>query len=139
MTTTYRTVRSWSDLRQFGIDCLTGEACAYSMRLLCDVDARGEKLLAQFFGNVTLNADHWNSGSEEYPATKSVMLPREIFVPLAAFCLLQTGKAVVCEIDGVVFETDVRPHESHNARVYMRPTQPSREGRNVHQFTGRSE
>jgi hypothetical protein len=44
------TVRDWNDLRSFGINALTGEACAVGKRLLCDVNDQGRKLLCSIFG-----------------------------------------------------------------------------------------
>jgi len=37
-------------LRELGIEILTGEACAYSMRLLCDLNEDGVKLINNTFG-----------------------------------------------------------------------------------------
>ena len=37
-------------VEEFGIGILTGEACAYSMRLLCDVNVDGVKLINKAFG-----------------------------------------------------------------------------------------
>lgn len=38
-----KTVRSWNDLRPYGIDLLTGEACGMMYRYLCDVTEQGKK------------------------------------------------------------------------------------------------
>jgi hypothetical protein len=43
------TYRNWEDLQKEGIELLTGEACGYMMRLLCDVNARGMELLCRLF------------------------------------------------------------------------------------------
>ena len=37
-------------LRELGIELLTGEACAYSMRLLCDLNEDGMMLINKAFG-----------------------------------------------------------------------------------------
>jgi len=41
---------SWRDLAKYGIGSLTGEACAYSMRLLCDLNEDGVKLIQDMLG-----------------------------------------------------------------------------------------
>jgi hypothetical protein len=41
---------NFSGLSAIGIEPLTGEACAYSMRVLCDLNEDGCKLIADFFG-----------------------------------------------------------------------------------------
>ena len=46
-----KTISSWDDLKAYGIDPLTAEACGLGYRLLCDLTAEGKKILE-------LNADH---------------------------------------------------------------------------------
>lgn len=41
---------NWKELEKYGIFMLTGEACAYGMRVLCDVNAQGWRILKQYFG-----------------------------------------------------------------------------------------
>jgi hypothetical protein len=36
-----KTITCWNDLREFGIDPLTGEACGLGYRILFDLDERG--------------------------------------------------------------------------------------------------
>lgn len=88
-----REIQCFRDLEQFGIDALTGEACGYAMRLLCDVTAEGKRLIELYLGGtiVVREGTNWNGGSEADPHVGSVLLPREGFVgPFGAFCLLQT-------------------------------------------------
>lgn len=94
-----KSVDCWNDLRQFGIDMLTGEACAFGMRLLCDVSEKGAKTIREFFGlpyNAPLG-ENWNSGrnSVEGEHVGSVMIPYELRSQLAVFCLLCDGAAAV--------------------------------------------
>ena len=85
-----KTVNNWNDLSEFGINYLTGEACAYSMRLLCDVNEEGKRTLEAFFGGTVTIAEgsNWNSEVNGSEAIGSVLLSRGIFEDLAAFCLL---------------------------------------------------
>lgn len=81
-------------LTQFGVNPLTGEACAHNLRILCDLSTSGVTLLTQFLGVNTLThalTPNWNSRVGERPAVASVMLPRETLRPLLVFALLQQG------------------------------------------------
>lgn len=90
-----KAIRSWRDLEDFGIDALTGEACGYAMRLLCDVTESGKALIESFFGGrIELTpGGNWNRGSDDDPHVGSVLLPRSILRDLAAFCLLRDAPA----------------------------------------------
>ena len=93
-----KTLTCWNDLREFGIDGLTGEACTYSLRLLCDVNHRGAEILCELFGLPpgTKLAENWNSGSgNKSPSIGSVMLPYSLFIDVAAFCLFVDGATTV--------------------------------------------
>lgn len=82
---------SWHDLRQFGINFLTGESCGIGMRALCDLTRDGKELIEEFFGGnlVCQDQTEWNSG------VSSILLPRGIFTELAAFCLLKKYDVVM--------------------------------------------
>ncbi len=78
---------SWSDFKEYGINFLTGEACGYSMRLLCDLSRPGEELIATFLGlpSATTFNPNWNSMVGDAPAVASIMLPHGLFKDLARF------------------------------------------------------
>jgi hypothetical protein len=108
-----QTIRNWNDLEKFGIVPLTGEACGLSMRLLCDITARGKRILQTLFGlqdlAVTLTLrPAWNgsvirlTGGEapEEKATHSVMLPADLLRTLAVFCLVDAGCEEIYLADG---------------------------------------
>lgn len=78
-----RSLSSWDDLRPYGIILLTSEACGLGMRLLFDLTADGRKIVEQFLG-ADISSAPWNGP----PAKASIMLPPEMYVPLAVFCLL---------------------------------------------------
>lgn len=101
-----RYVRDWNDLHPYGINFLTGEACAVGKRLLCDVNDQGRKLLCSIFGlplNTTFS-ENWNGSVNCDPAAGSILLPRHLFGFLGAMIFLQTGCrcAVVLENGTVV-------------------------------------
>jgi hypothetical protein len=113
MTTTknFRPVTSFANLEQFGISALTGEACAFGMRTLCDVNEEGKQLLSEFFGISELTlCPNWNTLVDGAPAIGSVLLVRELLNPLARFAFFRLGAlAVVCqqfEVQGI-FDTDL--------------------------------
>ena len=49
-------ITCWDDLRPFGIDVLTGEACGLSYRLLCDVTERGKQTIQKALGIANLGS-----------------------------------------------------------------------------------
>src|SRR5437868_5108275 len=87
-----RSITCFNDLRPYGIDALTGEACGLGFRILCDVSEKGRQILAKAFGipSLTLPAS-WNPGSKDDPHTGSIMLAQEMLVPIAIFALLEGG------------------------------------------------
>lgn len=160
-----RTINSWNDLEAFGIVALTGEACGYAMRLLCDVTEGGKLLVERFLGgNVTIRpGSNWNGGSKDDPHVGSVLLSRGVFTDLAAFCLLRNGGrgSVAAREDGTVLEWDERElhgfqdgtldedkrseiRETYERaygikRYYRRSTDPGTGDRNQHMMSGRTE
>jgi len=85
-------INSWDDLRPFGIDLLTGEACGLSYRLLCDVTQKGKQTIQKALGVANLELpDNWNRGDPQDPHVGSIMLVPELFIPLAIFALLDHG------------------------------------------------
>jgi hypothetical protein len=82
------------------------------MRLLCDLSARGEKIVRECLGlppRLSL-APNWNGGPEGDPSSASILLPREMFRPLAVFCLLDDGavRVFVTRTNGIygIFPAD---------------------------------
>lgn len=87
-----------NDLQKYGINPLTGEACAYSMRTLCDLSEKGVDLLREFLGlMVVLNPQtqfpkNWNSKVGDDPAVASFMLPNGMYGDLCKFILFHVEK-----------------------------------------------
>lgn len=148
-----KTLRDWNGLREFGINCLTGEACAMSARLLCDVTEDGRKAVCEFLGLPlnTVFAENWNSGS-----VGSVFLPYSIFNALGAFLLLtRCGCDEVFEVPNGLAGMEPRDLElldgessldfirriyhGEIGRRYYFGSGPRRGASNVHAATGRSQ
>ncbi len=151
-----KTISNWHDLRPYGVDLLTGEACAFGMRYLCDVSERGAKIVRDLFGLPpgTPLSENWNSGQGNPTGRSvgSVMLPNECFGQLAVFCLFDAGATtVVVRTDGLIeawLPGDEEDEEAIRymdhlrrfkkiARSYRTPSGPSVGSRMEHQFTGR--
>lgn len=81
------TIDSWGDLRPLGINCLTGESCAYALRVLCDLNEDGAALIREYLG-VAMLAHNWNSTVNDKPAVASVMLHRESLFQVGEFALM---------------------------------------------------
>lgn len=85
-------INCWDDLRPFGIDLLTGEACGLSYRLLCDVTVKGKQTIEKALGVTSLGLpEGWNRGDPHDPHVGSIMLVPELFIPLGIFTLLEHG------------------------------------------------
>lgn len=153
-------IHTWNDLQRYGINSLTGEACSYSQRLLCDLNEKGVDLVREYFGlMIVLNpqvqfARNWNTQVNGSPAIASIMLPRGIFGDLAKFILFHIEKCdMACwrqdngwngyMLDELPSEmTDERMRTLFPDGVYHNPMSVSERGagsRNRHQFTGRTE
>jgi hypothetical protein len=138
----------WDDLRPCGIVPLTREACGLSYRLLCDLTAKGKKIIEKMFGVRELGAaENWNRGTEENPHIGSMLLANEMFVPVAVFALLESGCTEVWTVHQrhvVGFE----PSDSAAAIEHFKQFNSEYLGRrfgyfgtvgdrNVHEMTGR--
>ena len=150
-------IHNTDDLKQFGIIPLTGEACTYGLRILCDLTEEGKQAVQAFLGSHQLTGfpGNWNSREGQ---VASVMLPRSLmFNELGVFLMFRAGCALVMAsgdgLNGYSAEdlTDykeelINDHVSRNAtcRIYRKPntrdarTDPDT-GRTVHSFTGRTE
>jgi hypothetical protein len=140
-----KTVKCFDDLRAYGINCLTGEACGIGYRILCDLDEKGAALVRKCLGLVpgSVFARGWNN-SQGW----SVMLPHEMVIPLGIFALLDNGcKEVLAtngELYGVELEEDadklyqtlMQFGRSHVRRLKYRGTGPGGD-RHVHEMSGR--
>ena len=82
----------WDELRAYGVDMLTGEACGLSYRLLCDVTEKGKHTIQIALGIANLELhDSWNRGEPQDPHIGSLMVVPELLVPLGVFALLENG------------------------------------------------
>lgn len=148
-------IHGWSGMEQFGVNALTGEACAFSMRVLCDLNDEGRALMREFLGLSTDDAfpENWNNGVGNQRATGSVMLANELMLPLAKFAMFRKGALAVVVSGNVttgVFSQELldRWTEHFQGRplqdgVYLqrnpRGGHPGIGSRNTHAATGRTE
>src|ERR1043166_1173788 len=88
-----KTLRRFDDLRPYGLNILTGEACGLGMRYLTDVTEAGKKLIEKVLDVNELSLQsNWNSGS-----IGSIMLTQEFIHTCMIFALLQNGCIEVWE------------------------------------------
>jgi len=119
-------IRTIGDLKSFGIVALTGEACKYGTRVLCDVTASGVEMLSSYFqASLTLDKN-WNHGDPSDPHIGSIMLDRALVTPLAKFALFHNGALLIAESErmigagavvGIFSEHWKKQYEDHNAKV----------------------
>lgn len=144
-------IYGWKDLEKYGISFLTGESCAYSMRILCSLNEDGVQLLENFL-SVKVDGRPWSgykiNGKE---TVASIMIPYGLFSDLATFCLFHIEKMDVVILTGSYIVGCSRDHYEEHAETYKEvygkaivkrnPINPtvSRNGRNVHQMSGRVE
>jgi hypothetical protein len=90
-----KTCNSFSELRQFGIRFLTGEADALSFRILCDLDEQGKRVFCELYGipRDAALAHGWNDG------VASVMLTQNDVIPLSIIGFYLQGYDVVISQD----------------------------------------
>lgn len=148
-----KTIANWRDLEPYGINLLTGEACALSYRGLFDLTDKGLEIIKRIVGAVELTApSNYNSG-----AVASLLMPYTMFEPMAVFGLFERDHAqhvFICHSDraytgqfvigcsGEEYETVKRELDitCPNYRILTYPEQ--RRGvtvgmSNVHQMSGR--
>lgn len=151
-----KTLSSNKDLVQYGINPLTGEACAYSMRVLCDLSDDGVDLLCEFMGlphGETVFAKNWNSMVGTKPAVASIMIDRSAFLSLMRFALLAVDHVdvIVVSPDGTLtgLTTSDKYYDRYidlaigNSEYTVlrnhKSTAPGKGSRNEHIMTGRTE
>ena len=141
-------ITCWEDISPYGVIALTGEACGLSYRILCDVTAKGKKLLEKVLGvRELVMQENWNRGSETDPHVGSVMLAPELLAAVGIFALLDAGCREVWTINerGIVgFEPTDDPQDVHCFKSVHDRELRRRFGyfgtagdRNVHVMTGR--
>lgn len=87
-----KSIHCWDDIRPFGVVPLTGEACGLSYRILCDVTARGKKILERALDVAQLGLrESWNRGDPDAPHVGSIMLAPDVLTFLGVFALLEDG------------------------------------------------
>ena len=141
MSTESKTIVNYSDLKEYGINWLTGERDPYGFRILFDLTEQGKEIVCNFFG-LPLSAEfdkNWNSG-----AVASIMMSKQTLKDLIKFILfhIENMDIAVENCNGSFsgyqnafldkFEQDVLV-EKH---VYYNMNQ-SRNNFNVHAFSGR--
>ncbi len=146
-------VHNWADMQQYGVSPLTGEACAYSMRVLCDLNEDGAKLIQQFFGLPAFPAPafagNWNGTVNGKPSIGSIMLPHGAMNDLTRFAMFSVSKCVVVvEQGGYTGYSAEEAKEYHDMlevwvenghKTYSNFAAPRAvEGRNIHAMSGRA-
>lgn len=111
-------ISKWSDLEEYGIDTLTGEACVYGIRVLCDLTEEGKSTVCSFLGipkGAKMSAN-WNS-----KGVCSVMLPASIMEDLAVFALFHQRNCVACfRQRGVIFGLRDIQEDREDIETYLR-------------------
>lgn len=148
----------WDSLRKYGINPLTGEACGYGLRILCDLTDRGADIVAGYFGMLYQTGQtfpmNWNSEVNGSPAVASVMLPREILQPLMIYIAFHVEEADVVIVtpsgellamhhaeDDEDFKRYMESADLLQYRILRNPVNraASYRGRNMHAMSGRVE
>jgi hypothetical protein len=142
-----KTIACWAGLRPFGFDALTGEACGLMYRILFDVTQNGRRIIGKCLGMPDPHlAEPWNRGSPEDPHVGSIMLSRELLLPLSVFALLESGctRVLLCPPRAIGIEASDRPEAVADV---MRRYKPERVlqyagtagDRNTHMLSGRTQ
>lgn len=140
-----KTIACWADMRPYGFDTLTGEACGLMYRILFDVTENGRKVIDKCFGMPDPRlAESWNRGSPDDPNVGSIMLSREMLLPLAVFALLESGctRVLLCERRSIGIEPSDSAEAIADVTARYKPERVLQYSgtagdRNVHLFSGR--
>ena len=98
-----KTVTCFNDLQPFGIEALTGEACALWYRILFDVTEKGAAVIRKTFGIPKMTfAEAWNRGPKGNEHIGSIMLTQEALIPIAILALLESGCTECYVLNGIV-------------------------------------
>lgn len=134
-------------LNKYGINYLTAESCAYSLRLLLDLNEDGVKLVSKWLGGgITFRKNsNWNPAVNKKPAIASIMLSREAIDSLITFILYDVERCYAIGSDkyGHIGFTQTEfnklsDKQKQNLRInYALESDNVKNGRNIHQFTGR--
>jgi hypothetical protein len=130
------------DMEPFGIEALTGEACGYGLRELCDLNEDGAKYLREFF-SLADNAflPPWNSHGKYGKHVASILIGHHSFDDIAIFLLLKHHLWVVGAREGT-FAADTE-EELDAIRKWHHPFQTyfnnNWSSRNQHAMSGRLE
>jgi hypothetical protein len=91
-----KSISNIKDLGKFGIDALTGESDQHVYRILCDVTAKGKRIIERTMDVKLELHDAWNSGTKDEPHIGSLLLPFEFIPSIAVFALLSDTS--ICEV-----------------------------------------
>ncbi len=140
-------IHSLTDLRPHGINVLTGESCAFSRRLLCDVTKAGRDLILKALGipDVSLSSP-WNGPWDNEPVVGSILLDRETLQTICILALFEMPGTVEVwqEPDGTFHGLDIvrlAQWEESDWRLtdgWRKYRTFGSMGRNVHQMSGRT-
>jgi hypothetical protein len=87
-----KSIRCWDDLSRFCVIPLTCEACGLMYRILCDVTAKGKRLVEKALGVAEIRLhENWNHGTDSDLHVGSIMLGPELLPFLGVFALLEDG------------------------------------------------
>ena len=146
-----KTLQSTRDLQDFGINPLTGEACKFGMRVLCDLTEKGRDLVCVFLGGEMIDGfpENWNTQVGNEKAVSSVMLTHRALSDLMVFALLRDHPVVLVRGGSAVglVEADtyyqsylaIATDPTSGYTIYRNPHAASPTTRNEHAFTGRTE
>lgn len=146
-----KTLQSTRDLQDFGINPLTGEACKFGMRVLCDLTEKGRDLVCTFLGGQMIDGfpENWNTQVGNERAVSSVMLTHRTLADLMVFSLLRDHHVVLVRGSAATGLTKDDPYydrymeiatdPTSGYTVYRNPNAASPTTRHEHAFTGRTE
>lgn len=143
-----KSISNFQHLIPFGIDPLTGEACSFSYRVLCDCTAKGRKIILRALGIPDIKlCDPWNNGTKEDPHIGSCMISLCMLEFLAVFAFLEDNASEVWLFkNGTVMgfypddtEEVMQQTERFCEGKIRRKIRSSPTDRQLHQMTGRFE
>lgn len=87
-----KTIESWAAMQFYGIVPLTTEPDGLQYRIVCDVTARGKKLVEKAIGVVEIQLEkNWTHGPDGDPYIGSILLSPELFSIIGVYALFDDG------------------------------------------------
>lgn len=87
-----KTISGWDEMERYGIVPLTPEPDGLKYRIVCDVTAKGKRLIEKALGVAAIQLEaKWDYGTNDEPHVGAALLGPEILSMIGVYALLEDG------------------------------------------------